>query len=68
MTLAASSGSKHYRVGKGDTSSTLVVVDVELFNAMAKIDKDRWKQVLQVAHRRSFDERAKIELGKPPAK
>ncbi len=37
-------GSKNYRVGKGDTSSTLVVVDVELFNAMAKIDKDRWNR------------------------
>jgi hypothetical protein len=42
MTLAASSGSKNYRVGNRDTSSILVVVDVELFNAMAKIDKDRW--------------------------
>ena len=44
MTLAASSGSKNDRVGKGDTSSTLLVVDVELFNAMAKIDKDRWNR------------------------
>jgi len=44
MTLAASSGSKNYRVGKGDTSSTLVVVDEELFNALVQIDKGRWNR------------------------
>ena len=50
-------GSKVYRKGKGDTSSTLVVIDEAIFR-----NSPRWRQVVQAAHRRSFNESSKVEI------
>lgn len=50
-------GSKVYRSGKGDTSSTLVVIEPSVFS-----NTPRFKLVVQAAHRLSFANRAKIEL------
>lgn len=50
-------GSQNYRVGKGDTSSTLVVIDITLFE-----ENNRWKQIIQAAHRLSFTHSEKVEI------
>lgn len=62
--LGGSSGS--FRRGKGDTSSTLVVVNAGFFRLMVETDPVRWRLVLQTAHRLSFANSSKIEIG-PPA-
>lgn len=54
-----------YRVGKGDTSSTVVVINEKLFDAMKAADPTRWKAVLQAAHRQSFNNTQRIELVPP---
>jgi hypothetical protein len=56
-----------FRVGKGDSSITVVVIDTLLFDDMAAEDPARWIQVLQAAHRRSFAMPGRIDIG-PPAK
>lgn len=58
-------GSRSYRVGKGDTSSTLVVISVKVFARLEKADANRLKQVLQAAHEYSFKNREKVEIGDP---
>lgn len=50
-------GSGIYRKGKGDTSSTLVVIDLALYS-----NSKRFKSVVQAAHQLSFDNSEKIEL------
>jgi len=56
-------GSKgNYRSGKGDTSSTVVVVDKSLWDAQNTANSARWKKVIQEAHRQSFANQQKIEL------
>lgn len=59
-------GSRDYRVGVGDTSSTLVVVNVKLWDAMVAANRNRWKRVIQAAHTESFANTSKIEI-RPPA-
>jgi hypothetical protein len=54
-------GSENYRVGKGDTSSTLVVVDTAVWNTL-RADAPRLKLILQAAHRQSFTNIQKVEL------
>ncbi|WP_370860782.1 hypothetical protein [Parabacteroides faecis] len=54
-------GSKlDYRRGKGDTSCTNVVVDSDLFLLMRTRDTERWKKVIQEAHRISFLRKVKV--------
>jgi len=55
-------GAKTYRSNKGDTSSTLVVISTTLFEQMYKSDKARLKQVLQAAHKLSFNKIARVDL------
>ena len=54
-------GSKlDYRRCKGDTSCTNVVVDSDLFLLMRTRDTERWKKVIQEAHRISFLRKVKV--------
>jgi hypothetical protein len=55
-------GSRNYHVGVGDTSSTLVIIEVELFESLRQTSPARLKKVLQAAHRYSFANRAKVEF------
>ncbi len=55
-------GATNYWVGKGDTSQTLVVMSDALWNAMVTADRARWVQVLKAAHRRSYEQCARVEL------
>jgi hypothetical protein len=55
-------GAADFRRGKGDTSITLVVVEVALWDAMVAQDQARWLQVLAAAHRRSFANTSRIDL------
>ncbi len=55
-------GARAYRVGKGDTSSTLVVVDDALWATLKALDAPRLKLILQAAHRQSFTNVEKVEL------
>lgn len=54
-----------YRRGKGDTSSTVVIVPVELFQRESAADSARWVQVLQAAHTESFTNTSKLEFEMP---
>lgn len=56
-------GATNFRVGKGDTSSTLVLIDTAVWDAIP--DGDR-RELLALAHRRSFANRERIELRVPP--
>jgi hypothetical protein len=55
-------GSKPYRVGKGDTPSTFVVISDILFQKLIKMDKARLSQVIQEAHKMSYNTQSKVEL------
>lgn len=61
-------GAADFRRGKGDTSITLVVVEVALWDAMVAQDQARWLQVLEAAHRRSFANTSRIDLRVAPPK
>jgi len=53
-------GVKDFRRGQNDSSETCVVIDKELWNKMYLQNKARLKQVVQAAHRFSFDNNAKV--------
>lgn len=45
----------NYRVGKGDTSATLVLIDTALFDELKLRNADRLLEVMRAAHRRSYE-------------
>lgn len=55
-------GSGNFRVGKGDTSSTIVVIDAGLWADMLRADPARWTLVIQAAHRESFAGSSRIDI------
>ena len=56
-------GSKgKYRVGKGDTSSTVVVIETVLWERLKKANPNRLKKMVQEAHKKSFNGKSKVEL------
>lgn len=52
----------NYRFGQGDTSSTLVVIDGEVWRQLRESNAARLRQLVQSAHRRSFTERVRIDI------
>lgn len=50
--LGGTAGS--FRRGKGDSSTTLVVIDARLWDDMMVADPARWRLVIQAAHRESL--------------
>ena len=51
-----------YRVGKGDTSCTLVIVDTDLFNTMKVQDSARLMMVIKAAHKKSYNDQVKVSI------
>ena len=45
----------NYRVGKGDTSATLVLIDTALFDELKLRNADRLLEVMRAAHQRSYE-------------
>ncbi len=51
-----------YRVGKGDTSSTVVVIETVLWERLKKANPNRLKKMVQEAHKNSYNGVLKVEL------
>jgi hypothetical protein len=53
-------GSEDFRRGMGDSSSTIVIIPVDLFDRESAGDPERWVEVMKAAHRESFMNRRRL--------